>query len=259
MNAGKVAVVNFSSDLDDTDVNAIIGACQAQLDEDVVPAWFAGAMSFGVMPKGSHIPPGMAGLGFFDTSDQADALAYHELTVDGLPLSKIFVKTTLENGGLVSVSASHEAVEMGVDPWLAAAYQISAKRWAAAELCDPCEADVQAYLKGGVPVSNFILPGWYRVRHTGKVDHLGLCKGPLDILAGGYAQFWEQRRGWWAEFGPNLPARSFAKHQLSKVQMLSELGETVRARTVVNPETRSERILLGLHDPARLSAYPVAP
>jgi hypothetical protein len=33
-----------------------------------------------------------------------------------LPLSKVFVKTTLADGELVSVSASHELVEMLVDP-----------------------------------------------------------------------------------------------------------------------------------------------
>jgi len=47
---------------------------------------------------------------------QPGALAYHDLTPDGLPVSKVFVKTTLDNNDLVSVSASHELVEMLVDP-----------------------------------------------------------------------------------------------------------------------------------------------
>jgi hypothetical protein len=51
---------------------------------------------------------------FLDDADQPGALAY--LTPDGLPQSKVFVKTTLENNDLVSVSASHELVEMLVDP-----------------------------------------------------------------------------------------------------------------------------------------------
>ncbi|MGH8711666.1 MAG: hypothetical protein ACREVA_10200 [Burkholderiales bacterium] len=53
---------------------------------------------------------------FLDDADQPGALAYHDLTPDGLPQSKVFVKTTLENNDLVSVSASHELVEMLVDP-----------------------------------------------------------------------------------------------------------------------------------------------
>jgi len=47
---------------------------------------------------------------------QPGALAYHDLTPDGLPVSKVFVRTTLKDGELVSVSASHELVEMLVDP-----------------------------------------------------------------------------------------------------------------------------------------------
>ena len=46
----------------------------------------------------------------------APALAYHDLTPDGLPLSKVFVRTILQDKASVSVSASHELVEMLVDP-----------------------------------------------------------------------------------------------------------------------------------------------
>ena len=49
---------------------------------------------------------------FLDNADQPGALAYHDLTPSGFPLSKVFVKTTLDNNDLVSVSASHELVEM---------------------------------------------------------------------------------------------------------------------------------------------------
>jgi hypothetical protein len=53
---------------------------------------------------------------FLDDADQPGALAYHDPTPDGLPQAKVFVKTTLENRNLVSVSASHELVELLVDP-----------------------------------------------------------------------------------------------------------------------------------------------
>ena len=53
---------------------------------------------------------------FLDDADQSGALAYHDLTPDGLPQAKVFVKTTLENKNLMRVSASHELVEMLADP-----------------------------------------------------------------------------------------------------------------------------------------------
>jgi len=51
---------------------------------------------------------------FLDDSDQADALAYHDLTEDGLPISKVFVKTILADNASVSVGATHELCEMAV-------------------------------------------------------------------------------------------------------------------------------------------------
>src|SRR5215475_8404080 len=49
-------------------------------------------------------------------TDKAGALGYHDLTKDGQPVSKIFVKTTLADRQLVSVTASHELFEMAIDP-----------------------------------------------------------------------------------------------------------------------------------------------
>src|SRR5438309_1203227 len=49
-------------------------------------------------------------------ADQPGVLAYHDHTPDGFPLSKVFVLTTIQNHDLVSASASHELVEMLVDP-----------------------------------------------------------------------------------------------------------------------------------------------
>src|SRR5438093_3956084 len=39
---------------------------------------------------------------YFDDADVADALGYHDLTKDGQPVSKIFVKTTQDANELVS-------------------------------------------------------------------------------------------------------------------------------------------------------------
>ena len=53
---------------------------------------------------------------FLDSVDVQGALGYHDLTPDGLPLSKVFVKTTLNGGQKVSVTACHELAEMLVEP-----------------------------------------------------------------------------------------------------------------------------------------------
>lgn len=53
---------------------------------------------------------------FLDNADVANALAYHDLTPDGFPVSRVFVKTILDDKQSVSVATSHELVEMLVDP-----------------------------------------------------------------------------------------------------------------------------------------------
>jgi hypothetical protein len=78
---------------------------------------------------------------YFDNADTANALGYHDLTKDGQPVAKIFVKTTLADKQLVSVTACHELFEMVIDP--------IANLWAEAadgteyayEMCDPIEED----------------------------------------------------------------------------------------------------------------------
>ena len=42
---------------------------------------------------------------FLDHADHAHALAYHDLTPEGYPQSKVFVKTTLADGGNIAVSS----------------------------------------------------------------------------------------------------------------------------------------------------------
>src|SRR5437868_15067507 len=52
---------------------------------------------------------------YFDDADEAGALGYHDLTKDGQPVSKVFVKTTLDDHQLVSVTACPELFAMVID------------------------------------------------------------------------------------------------------------------------------------------------
>jgi hypothetical protein len=124
---------------------------------------------------------------YFDTADAAGALGYHELTKNGQPVSKVFVKTTLEANELVSVTACHELFEMAIDP--------IANLWAEAadgteyayEMCDAVEEDT--FLVDGIQMSNFVHPSWFEpFKHPPetKFDHLGLLKKPFSMTKGGY-------------------------------------------------------------------------
>jgi hypothetical protein len=124
---------------------------------------------------------------YFDTADQAGALGYHDLTKSGQPVSKVFVKTTLDDHQVVSVTACHELFEMVIDP--------IANLWAenndgveyAYEMCDPVEEET--FLVDDIPMSNFLHPSWFEpFKHPKgtKFDHLGSLKKPFSMAKGGY-------------------------------------------------------------------------
>ena len=86
------------------DLDDLIVAMQLYVSRYVAPVWGTPAK----LVKSTGFRKGAWAVVFLDNADAPGALAYHELTPDGLPISKVFVKTTLANGDLVSVSASHE-------------------------------------------------------------------------------------------------------------------------------------------------------
>src|SRR5258708_29519451 len=94
------------------DLDALIAAMQAYVDQHVAPVWGTPAK----LMKSTDFVKNAWAMVFLDNADQPGALAYHDLTPEGLPVSKVFVKTTIDDNQLVSVSASHELVEMLVDP-----------------------------------------------------------------------------------------------------------------------------------------------
>src|SRR5262249_18533954 len=85
---------------------------QVYIDQHLVPAWGTPAK----LVKSKGFVKGAWAMVFLDNADQPGATAYHDLTPEGLPLSKIFVETSLQDGEIVSVAASHELAEMLVDP-----------------------------------------------------------------------------------------------------------------------------------------------
>jgi len=166
------------------DFGKLIEAMQMFVDQYVAPVWGTPAK----LIKSRGFVKGTWAMVFLDNADQPGALAYHDLTPDGLPQAKVFVKTTLDNGDLVSVSASHELVEMlvypainmmttGPDPKVMYAY----------ESADPVEQ--LSFNVNGIPMTDFVYPAYFEAFHKpGSVqfDRLKKVKKPFEILSGGY-------------------------------------------------------------------------
>lgn len=166
------------------DFDDLVAAMQEYVDKHVAPVWGTPAR----LRKAKGFVKGAWAVVFLDDADAPGALAYHELTPEGLPISKVFVKTTRDSGDLVSVSASHELVEMLVDPAINMMTTGPDPRIVYAyESADPVEA--LSFKVNGVPMSDFVYPAYFEVFHKAgsvKFDHLGKVKRPFQILAGGY-------------------------------------------------------------------------
>jgi hypothetical protein len=192
-----LAVINESTAVADADVQHMLPAFTKQWNHDLKPIWAVDQASFAFVPKGHPPAKGAWWVVFLDDSDQADALAYHDLTDEGLPISKVFVKTILADQASLSVGATHELVEMAVDPWLNSAYQDPHGAFWAGEIADPVEDDQYGYEIGGVLVTDFVTPNWFAHQHAQtQIDFRGHAQTAFEVLTGGYAQKFDPKHGW---------------------------------------------------------------
>lgn len=175
-----------------------------------------------LVPKDEPLPAGSWHIELLDTSDQPGALGYHddqafdahsqglrktsERSSRGLaakaltPLSKVFVKTATADRVPPSEVASHEMLEMLVDPRVTREADIRkylnprTRQWWIAEVGDPCQDE--GYEVGQPEgrrtgpdsvVSNFAFPAlWGQHQHAAGFDFLGRRPSAFSLSPGGY-------------------------------------------------------------------------
>lgn len=190
------------------DLDKLIQSMQQYVDQFVVPRWGTPCK----LVKSNGIVPGAWAMVFLDNADVQGALAYHDLTPDGLPISKVFVKTILQNKDTVSGAASHELVEALVDPSCALmCVGPDGSTMYAYESADPVEE--LTFNVNGLPMSDFVYPSFFegfRAAKSVKFDELGKVTKPFQILSGGY-QIIFKRNKWSQIFGSVAKERRFAK------------------------------------------------
>jgi hypothetical protein len=194
----------------DAAARAMVGAVQTQIQRDFAAAWNITA-DLVFFTGGQQVPKDMWQVGLFDNADQAGALGYHDVTRDGLPLGKVFARTTLVDGGKISVTLSHEVLEMLADPDINLTAFVESPsgggRLYAYEVCDAVEADVLGYEVDGITVSDFVTPAWFQsFRKKGSTDfsfrkHVN---HPFALAAGGYIGYYDVAGGsGWQQLTPN--------------------------------------------------------
>lgn len=159
----------------------------------------------------AHIPAGVSVLHLLDTSDQPSALGYHDEDGNEIPYCRAFVQTALQDGQEISEIASHELLELAVDPHLnLTALTGDNRRLYAVEVGDPVQGtgyDVGAP-EGrpvGVRVANFVLPAYFDPRTTTeRVDFRGALSAPFTLAPQGYVSWIDTTRfsaGWQQQLG----------------------------------------------------------
>jgi hypothetical protein len=202
-----IACINQATVSLGVNFDKLVVALQKFTDTIFTPVWGTPAQ----LVKSTKFISGAWAIVFLDNADVANALGYHDLTKDGFPLSKVFVKTTLADGQKVSVTACHELCEMLIDPAINLCSEGPQGVIYAYETADAVEE--LEFPVNGIPMSDFVYPSWFEgFRKSGstRFDHLKKVKRPFQILPGGYMPVF--KNGQWTQiFGSAPKAKRFGK------------------------------------------------
>jgi hypothetical protein len=230
----RMAIVDFGhTNVDDSTLPAIAAAITQQVQQHFAlppPYGYDISATIRAAANPHDVQPEEWVIGLLAKPDQPNALGYHDQTPHGKPFIRVFplldAKDKESNG--LSVTISHEVLEALADPNCARAAQARDGTFWAYEVCDAVEAT--CYEISGIKVSNFVLPAYFEPvsnLHNLKLDWMGLCKQPLEILKGGYGQWFDHNKGWQQVVHPQKSPRAYRQEVAS---LRSEQGGYV-ART----------------------------
>jgi hypothetical protein len=208
----QVALVSQSAQIPSGDVLKVSAALQKQATRDLAPIWEVSA-TVDPFDKLEDVPPGYWPMIVMDDIGVPGAAGVHE-DKDGQPFALI----TAGNLDTWALTASHEAIEMLVDPQgnrvvsgdspMEGQGRVSFL----VEPCDPSEAADFGYSSNGILVSDFYTPHFFDpvVAAGVRYSFTGAIKEPRQVLKGGYLSWKDPVSDhWWQETFFNGDAPSF--------------------------------------------------
>jgi hypothetical protein len=203
-----VAVVSETASISFSELSRVSAALQKQAIRDVGPVWGIQSTvdAFGRL---EDVPIGTWPIIIEDNINVPGAAGIHE-DDDGQP----FALVTAGNGW--SLTASHELVEMLVDPFGRRLTEGQSPKPGQGrvqfliEPCDPSEAVQFAYLINGVTVSDFYTPKYFSTvfNPADRYSHTGAIQRPRQVLKGGYLSWHDPVTDHWFQetfFTGNAP------------------------------------------------------
>src|SRR5579859_7262298 len=194
----RIGLMDMTGTIDPETMTAVAAALNLQVTRDLPQCWAVNA-TVSYLPGKEKVPQGIWPVQIVRSLPPGEG-GFH-LTRRNQPYAKV-IATPDSNEWVVD--ASHEILEMLVDPGGNRLQASEAIRIAGAdvadapgkfeylvEVCDPCEADGCAYRIDGFPVSDFITPHYYEatVRPGVRYSFNGSIERPRQLLPGGYISF----------------------------------------------------------------------
>ena len=182
----NVALVSETDSVSFSELTRVSAALQKQAIRDLSPVWDIQA-TVDTFANLEDVPVGSWPIVLEDDIHEQGAAGIHEDS-DGQP----FALVTAEDGW--SLTASHELVEMLVDPFGRRLTEGQSNKPGQGrvqflvEPCDPSEAVEFAYVIDGVTVSDFYMPKYFSTQFNpaDQYSHTGAIKRPRQVLRGGY-------------------------------------------------------------------------
>lgn len=193
-----IAVYTHTGLLSANLIQTWVAAAQVAVTGDFAPHWSNAILRF--VPPGGTIEPGEWQLVFFDHSDQADALGYHDRTSVGLPILKVFIADCLADGCNWNVTALHEVFEAIADPDIDRTVVFGGWEYAV-EVADAPEDDQFAQRVAGHMASNAVTPSWFKSDGVAPFTIYPCAEitKPFELASGGYIGRRQLPNGQWEQ------------------------------------------------------------
>jgi FRG domain-containing protein len=206
-----VVLISKTKKISKAELRRVAAALDRQVKEHLGPAW---NISAEVRPcfRPSDRPRNSWPVTVRDRLKEKGAVSYHDIR-RGRPFAEVSYELTTKSGIAWSNSASHDLLEMLVDPRVdrtvrAPSIVRGQKRNVVfpVQICDPCADARYAYRIGGVQVADFTTQDYWNptAKRKGKYSFRGSLTKPFQILPGGYLSWLDPKTGWKTTFGDEL-------------------------------------------------------
>jgi hypothetical protein len=201
MSLMQVGIVDKTGKIEPTLLQAAAAALNIQVNRDLSQFWNVKA-SVSYLPSPTKIPAGVWPV--FLVKELPPGEGGFHMDKHNQPYSEVIASAGNDEW---TIDASHETIEMLVDPYgnrLQNSSSIEIKDGKIqdgtgefaylVEACDPCEANNFSYAIQGIAVSDFLTPHFYDPVGTPgtRYSYTGAIRAPRQILKGGYISWVNQ-------------------------------------------------------------------